>query len=254
VIGARSQAAVWDDVEHGGYGADLELWAELASERGPVLDLGCGAGRVALHLARLGHEVWGLEHDPELTRALRELAEAEGLEVRALEADARTFAADARFGLVLAPMQFVHLFDAAGRGAVLGAVLSHLSSDGLFAAALLDVSGEGPDTWDEAEHVPLPDVRERDGWVFSSLPLSATADDCGFTVERLRQTVSPAGELTDERHLVHLDTLDAGGFESEARVAGFSPLERREIGATDDHVGSTAVILRHADAEANGAR
>lgn len=255
MIEVGSQAAIWDEVEHGSYRADLELWAELAAHRGPVLDLGCGTGRVALHLARLGHDVCALDREPELTRALRERAEAEGLSVRAVAADARSFELEAELGLVVAPMQFVHLFDAAGRAALLDAVRPHLAADGLFAAALLEPPADRAATWNGAEEVPLPDVRERGGWVFSSLPLSVTADDAGFTVERLRQTVSPAGELTDERHLVHLDALDPERFESEAREAGLVPLERRSIGQTDDHVGSTVVILRHADlAAAGGAR
>ena len=54
--------AIWHDVECGAYDADLPLWEELADEAGgPVLDLGCGTGRVALHLSRRGHRVLGLD-------------------------------------------------------------------------------------------------------------------------------------------------------------------------------------------------
>ena len=51
---------VWHEVECGGYAADLALW-ERAGRRadGPVLELGSGTGRVALHLARRGSEVVG---------------------------------------------------------------------------------------------------------------------------------------------------------------------------------------------------
>ena len=52
--------------------ADLALWEELAGGRGgPVLELGAGAGRVALHLARAGHEVIAVERDPELAARAR---------------------------------------------------------------------------------------------------------------------------------------------------------------------------------------
>ena len=46
------QESVWHDVECASYEADLDLWRELAAAaRGPVLDHGCGTGRVALDLA-----------------------------------------------------------------------------------------------------------------------------------------------------------------------------------------------------------
>ena len=49
---------IWHDLECGGYRADLPLWRELAEHEGsPVLDVGAGTGRVALDLARRGHEV-----------------------------------------------------------------------------------------------------------------------------------------------------------------------------------------------------
>ncbi|HWB68631.1 MAG TPA: class I SAM-dependent methyltransferase, partial [Solirubrobacterales bacterium] len=78
-------AAIWHDVECGGYAADLPLWEELAERcEGPVLELGCGTGRVAVHLARRGHETIGLDRDRELLGALRE--RAEGLPLHTLEA------------------------------------------------------------------------------------------------------------------------------------------------------------------------
>ena len=51
---------IWHDLECGGYVEDLPLWRELAGD-GPVLDLGCGTGRVALDLAARGVPVVGLD-------------------------------------------------------------------------------------------------------------------------------------------------------------------------------------------------
>ena len=48
---ATGDEAIWLEVECGAYAADLALWSELAREAaGPVLELGCGTGRVAVHL------------------------------------------------------------------------------------------------------------------------------------------------------------------------------------------------------------
>jgi hypothetical protein len=85
---------------------------------------------------------------------------------------------------------------------------------------------------------------ERDGWVFSSQPVSLTADDNGLVVERRRQAVSPAGEIEEELAAIALDYVSADRFEAEARAAGLDPIGRREIPETLDHFGSTVVICQ----------
>ena len=60
VSATADRETIWHEVECGSYAADLALWSELAAEvAGPVLELGCGTGRVALHLAAEGREVTG---------------------------------------------------------------------------------------------------------------------------------------------------------------------------------------------------
>src|SRR5207253_3406696 len=101
-------AAIWHDVECGSYDADLPLWEELAEGcDGPVLELGCGTGRVSLHLARRGHRVVGLDREPVLLAALAD--RGGDLPVRTLEADAREFALDEPADLVLAPTHLLQL-------------------------------------------------------------------------------------------------------------------------------------------------
>ena len=78
---------IWHDVECGGYGADLPLWRRMAREAGgPVLDLGAGTGRVALDLARHGHDVTALDADADLLDELELRAGEEGLAVSCLVA------------------------------------------------------------------------------------------------------------------------------------------------------------------------
>jgi SAM-dependent methyltransferase len=232
-----SAAAVWHDVECGPYEADLSLWEELADEAvGPVLDLGCGTGRVALHLARRGHAVLGLDRDVALLDVLA--GRAVGLPVEAELGDAGGFALGAEFGLVLAPMQLLQLLDSGQRRDCLRCVASHLRPGGLAAAAIVDpVPGAATGT------PPLPDAREVDGWIYSSLPLESRLDDGAIVVRRLRQTVSPRGELSEELDEVRLESLDAAAVERDAREVGLRPAGRREIPATAHHVGSTAVLL-----------
>jgi SAM-dependent methyltransferase len=235
-------AVLWHDVECGSYSADLPLWRELVAEAaGPVLDLGCGTGRVALELAELGHDVTALDIDPRFIEELRRRTRERDLHVTTVVGEASTFHLDGSFALAIAPMQLVQIVGgSAGRAAMLTAVRRHLLPGGRFAAALADTAATL-----RAEHQlpPLPDVMERDGWVLSSQPLDVRPERGGVAVDRLRQLVSPAGELSDELHTIHLDAIAPDELEEEGRAAGLRPAGRRSVPETADHVGSTVVIL-----------
>jgi hypothetical protein len=85
---------------------------------------------------------------------------------------------------------------------------------------------------------------ERDGWVYSSQPVSLAADDAGLKVERRRQAVSPNGEIQETMATIAFDFVSADRFEAEARAAGLEPAGRREVPETLDHFGSTVVLCR----------
>ncbi len=231
---------VWHDVECGAYAADLGLWEELADEAGgPILELGSGTGRVALHLARRGHRVLGLDLDTNLVAAANE--RGANLPLTAVVGDAREFELNREFGLVLAPMQLLQLFAGPGeRIACLSSVASHLRPGGVVAAAIVEDVLEGAS--DEAGAV-LPDTREVNDWLYSSLPLETAVGAEEIVVRRRRTTVSPQGALVDELDQITLRVLSAGTLEREGDEAGLRPLRRRFIPATEAHVGSTVVLL-----------
>ena len=59
-----STVARFYDAENRDKTDDLDLFSRLADERsGPILDVGCGTGRVLTHLARQGHQVHGIDND-----------------------------------------------------------------------------------------------------------------------------------------------------------------------------------------------
>jgi SAM-dependent methyltransferase len=239
-----SSGVIWHEVECAGYAADLPVWERLSvTASAPVLELGCGSGRVALHLARLGHDVCGVDADPDLVSSLATAAAQRKLPVEAIHADVTRLSLDREFDLILAPMQLLQVIGGStARGATLRRAVAHLPPGGRFAAAIVDgIPGNVP-----AEPAPLADVREVDGWIYSSLPLEVEVADGDLRVRRLRQVVSPNGELSEEEHVELLELIEASSLEREASVAGLRPAGRLQVPPGDGHVGSTVVVLERA--------
>lgn len=234
-------SVIWHDLECGGYDQDLPLWRELATRHGgPVLEIGAGTGRVTLELARVGQSVTALDVDGVLLAELG--ARADGLDVRTVVADARAFELHRRFPLCIVPMQTIQLLGGAeGRAGFLRCARRHLVDHGVLAIAIAERL-ELFDTGDGTVAL-LPDVCERDGIVYCSRPTAVRLAGDGFVLERERQTVTAKGELTTELDQVRLDRLDGDQLEREARAGGLRPAARARIQATEDHVGSTVVIL-----------
>lgn len=236
-----SRVAVWHEVECGGYAADLAVWERLAdAATGSILELGCGTGRVALRLAGRDNEVWAVDADASLIEALRARAAAQGLAVRAVCADVGALDLGRDFELILAPMQLLQMLgSAAARRAALERVARHLAPRGHLAAAIVEAvpaSVDGP-------RAAIPDVRELDGWVYSSLPVARLTAGGNLEIHRHRQAVSPDGALSEEEHIDHLDALEADALEAEAATAGLRPAGRLEVTPADGYLGSTVVIL-----------
>jgi len=233
-----SPLVVWHDVECGRYRADLPLWHVLAErERGPILDVGAGTGRVALELARDGHDVTALDRESELLDALT--ARAGELRIATVVADAGELALERRFGLVIVPMQTVQLLP--DRSAFLAAAHRHLLPGGLLALA---ISAALEDFGDLEGELPPPDVATVADWRFASHPTAVRALPGATRIERIRRAYGPDGSVIEEDDVIELAALDHEQLEAEGRAAGFAPEPARSIPPTDEHVGSEVVLLR----------
>jgi SAM-dependent methyltransferase len=234
---------IWHEVECGGYTADLALWEELAGQTDkPIMELGCGAGRVTLHLAeKTGLLVIGFDNDRRLVEAIWErghgtTADAEQEDVRAFEPMAT------KFSLVIAPMQLIQLLsDSQERVSCLSCVLDSMLPGARAAFAIVEEIPDLPRPGTSAP--PLPDVREIEGWIYSSLPLEPVALVGSILLRRLRQTVDPDGNMSEELNEIALATLSAETLEEEGRAVGLQPSGRRQIPSTEAHVGSTVVLF-----------
>jgi SAM-dependent methyltransferase len=234
---------IWHDVECGSYAADVTFWRDLAArEGGPILDVGAGTGRVTLDLAEQGHEVVALDIDAELLAELGRRASARGLAAETVVADGGDFELPGRsFGLILAPMQTIQLLGAPGRAGFLRCARAHIARGGLVACALADAF----EAFDE-DHVllPMPDTLVVAGVQYLSQPVALRDEGDRVAIERIRQTLDGQGRRTATPNLIHLDRVAAALVEGEASLAGLAPEQAAWIAATDDHVGSTVVMLR----------
>lgn len=88
---------------------DLRLFVREAARWGePVLELGCGTGRVCVPLARQGFAVTGLELDAPMLQRARMRAHEAGATLRLVRADMRRFAFTRGFRLVMVPFAALH--------------------------------------------------------------------------------------------------------------------------------------------------
>jgi len=122
------------DLENEGFTEDIPFYLRLAARLGgPILELGCGTGRIAIPLAQAGHDVTGIDtSEPMLLCARRKLAES-GSAATLTRADCRSFNLARTFRLVLFPFNAIaHLHDRECLEACFASVLRHLAPGGRF--------------------------------------------------------------------------------------------------------------------------
>jgi SAM-dependent methyltransferase len=242
------ERVIWHDVECGGYGHDLPLWLELAAAApgAPVLDVGCGTGRVALPLARAGTPVTAVDVDETL---LARLARRVGtLPVEIVCADARELDLPSRdFALCIAPLQTVQLLGGPRlRARFLAAARRRLRPGGILACAIVSelesYSLADGDEAPPAEHLRL------NGRVYVSRATAMRIRAHTIEVTRSRFVIGVGGrrDLPEPEavELLQLARFTAAQLEREGRAVGLTPLARRAIPERDGYLGSDVVLLR----------
>lgn len=99
------------EAEHRGWTDDLDLYLALAVRAGdPVLELGCGSGRVAIALAEAGHEVHGVDTSEALLAIARANMAGRQLPAAFASGDMRRYDSGRRFGLAFCALDtLLHL-------------------------------------------------------------------------------------------------------------------------------------------------
>lgn len=127
---------------------DVGFYVEEArASRGPVLEIGCGTGRVLIPTARAGVGVVGLDASARMLDRCREFLADEPEVVRRrvqlVEGDMRSFALEERFPLVTIPFRpFQHMLSVEDQLACLTTIHRHLTDDGRLVFDLFNPSLE----------------------------------------------------------------------------------------------------------------
>jgi SAM-dependent methyltransferase len=117
---------------------DIDYYVRLARQsKGPVLEYGVGNGRIALHVARAGIELYGVDLSQPMLDDFEQRLKLEPKQVRSrvslAQGDMRTYELGKRVPLVYAPFNcFLHLYTRLDVEAFLARVKAHLAPGGRF--------------------------------------------------------------------------------------------------------------------------
>ncbi|MCL4301088.1 MAG: class I SAM-dependent methyltransferase [Anaerolineae bacterium] len=190
------------DLLYGVLDEDWPMWHTLTeTTAGPILEVGCGTGRLLVPLAEAGHTLTGLDLSPVALDAARAKIKAAGLprQVTLYEADMRDFDLPQKnFALAFIPLNtFLHNHTLDDQLATLRAIRRHLQPAGQL---IIDIFYPDPAL-----------LAEADGRLYFE---SETVDDLtGRTVQWYwRHDIDLAGQM---RHLTYI--LDEIGEEGLVR-------------------------------------
>lgn len=130
--------AAYYDLEHDAFTADVEMYEQFSAALSRVLIVGVGTGRVAVRLAGLGVEVWGLDSsEAMLDRARKKLGEEPN--VHLFTAQMSDFDLKEHFPLIICPLDsFTALESTHDQVAALTLLGRHLDDHGMIILDLVN--------------------------------------------------------------------------------------------------------------------
>jgi SAM-dependent methyltransferase len=208
---------------HGLYKEDLPFWLDLAArQKGLVLELGCGTGRVLLPLAQAGYRVIGLDNDLDMLRYLRTHCPAD-LQPAPLcyMGDIAGFRLGIQCALILLPCNTWSTLSSDQRAQALNCIRQHLLPGGLFAVSIpapdLLLSLPARSDPQIEEHYPHPEdgsmVQVSSGW---------RRGRRHFTVTWHYDRLMPNGEVRRLTARVRHDLASARQYQDELAAAGLA--------------------------------
>jgi SAM-dependent methyltransferase len=117
---------------------DLSFWLELAAQTGgPVLELGCGTGRVLLPLDQAGYRTTGLDNNPAMLKFLKANIGPRVYPMPLLlAADISRFNLAMQYPLIIIPCNTFSTLPENNRRAALECIRKHLAPGGSFVVSI----------------------------------------------------------------------------------------------------------------------
>ncbi|MBD3381750.1 MAG: methyltransferase domain-containing protein [candidate division Zixibacteria bacterium] len=137
-------AQSYDHIEFHRTREDINFYSKVAGkEGGPILELGCGTGRVMIPLARDGYHVTGLDLSSNMLSELKRKLDSELSEIRDridyVRGDMSNFELDRRFRLVTIPFRSFQALTTRDRQiSCLECIRNHLGDQGLLVLDLFN--------------------------------------------------------------------------------------------------------------------
>ena len=125
-------------LHHVDYLEDIPFWLSLAQEQGsPILELGCGTGRVLLQLAGVGLKCIGIDKNWHMLEFLKnQISNASTRRVEIINADFTSFCMRVRLPLIIMPCNTYSTLNPEDRLLLLECVWENLDEGGIFSVSM----------------------------------------------------------------------------------------------------------------------
>ncbi len=216
-------------------GKDIEFYSERAGQvEGPMLELGCGTGRILLAIRRMGKDIEGLDVSGEMLAICREKLAREGLSAMLYEQDCAEFSTGRRYDMIFVAGGSFHLIAELERvRSCLARVRSHLNPGGVFLLDVCRFDDESDGVWQDGR--TATDGREE----FRCRHLNRLDTKNQVRTLTSKYEVYVDGKLAKtEEDVMKLRWYEGDQLADLLREAGFSRIEQQRETIINTHEGT----------------
>ena len=214
---------------------DVAFYCERAGEvDGPILELGCGTGRVLVPICGTGKDIEGLDVSGEMLAICRRKLARKGLSAKLLRQDCADFDTGRRYSMIFMSGGSFQLLAAPGQAeSCLARVHSHLSPGGRFLLDVFKIKGDSDGEWHDGRSA------SRGRQELRCRSISRTDTKNQVQTSQWRYELYRDGELTEVQEAeLALRWYEDDQLPNMLRTAGFSSVEQHPETIISRHSGT----------------